>query len=53
MTRNYQDNDVLIENILETKSNSELARNLPEDTLESKNDNHDNDVKSKQVLIQS
>ena len=53
MTRNYQDNDILIENILETKSNSELARNLPEDTLKSKNDNHDNDVKSEQVLIQS
>ena len=38
-----QDNDALIENICETESNSELATCLPEDTLESKSDNHDND----------
>ena len=38
-----QDNDVLIENVSETESNSELPKNLLEDTLESKSDNHDND----------
>ena len=38
-----QDNDALIENICGTESNSELATCLPEDTLESKSDNHDND----------
>ena len=31
-----QDNDALIENVSVTKSNSELAKNLLEDTLESK-----------------
>ena len=48
-----QDNDALIENISETESNSELARNLPENTLEIKSGNHDNDEKSEQMLIQS
>ena len=38
-----QYNDALIENVSETESNSELAKNLLEDTLESKSDNHDND----------
>ena len=38
-----QDNETLIENICETESSSELATCLPEDTLESKSDNHDND----------
>ena len=38
-----QDNDALIENVSETESNSELAKNLLEDTLESKSDNHDID----------
>ena len=38
-----QDIDVLIENVSVTESNSELAKNLFEDTLESKSDNHDND----------
>ena len=32
-----------IEYISETESNSQLARNLPENTLESKSDNHGND----------
>ena len=38
-----QDSDVLIENGSETESNSEIAKCLPEDTLESKSDDHDND----------
>ena len=38
-----QNNDALIENVSETESNSELAKNLLEDTLESKSDNHEND----------
>ena len=38
-----QDNDALIENVSLTESNSELAKNLLEDTLERKSDNHDND----------
>ena len=38
-----QDNDALIENFSETESNSELAKNLLDDTFESKSDNHDND----------
>ena len=38
-----QDNDALIENVSVTKSNFELAKNLLEDTLESKSDNHKND----------
>ena len=33
----------MIENVSETESNSELAKNLLEDTLESKSDSHDND----------
>ena len=38
-----QDNDALIENVSETESNSEIAKYLHEDYLESKSDNHDND----------
>ena len=38
-----QDNDALIENVSESKSNSEIAKYLPENSLESKSDNHDND----------
>ena len=38
-----QDNDALIENASESKSNSEIAKYLPENSLESKRDNHDND----------
>ena len=38
-----QDNNALIENASAIESNSELAKNLLEDTLESKGDNHDND----------
>ena len=41
-----QDNDALIENFSETESNSELAKNLLDDTFESKSDNHDNDAKT-------
>ena len=38
-----QDNDNLIENVSETEWNSKLTtKNLFEDTLESKSDNHDN-----------
>ena len=37
-----QDNDALIEHFSETESNSELAKNLPVDNLESKSDIHDN-----------
>ena len=39
----YNDNDALIENISVTESNSQLAKNLLEDTLENKSDNDDND----------
>ena len=38
-----QDNNALIENVSVIESNSELAKNLLEDILESKGDNHDND----------
>ena len=38
-----QDNGALTETVSGTESNSELAKNLLEDTLESKRDNHDND----------
>ena len=38
-----QGNYVLIENGSETESKSEIAKYLPEDSLESKSDNHDND----------
>ena len=33
----------MIENVSESKSNSEIAKYLPENSLESKSDNHDND----------
>ena len=33
----------MIENASESKSNSEIAKYLPENSLESKRDNHDND----------
>ena len=39
----YNDNDALIENISVTESNPQLAKNLLEDTLESKSNNHDHD----------
>ena len=38
-----QDNGALIENVSVTESNSELAKYLPEDTLESKSHYDDND----------
>ena len=38
-----RDNDALIGNVSETESNSETAKYLPEDSLESKSDNHEND----------
>ena len=37
------DYDALIRNVSETKSNSETTKYLPEDSLENKSDNHDND----------
>ena len=37
-----QDNDALIENVSENESSSEIAKYLPEDSLESKSDNYDN-----------
>ena len=37
-----QDNDALIENVSETEPRSEIAKYLPEDSLESKSDNHEN-----------
>ena len=39
----YNDNDALIENISVTESNPHLAKNLLEDTLESKSNSHDHD----------
>ena len=38
-----RDNDALIGNVSETESNSETTKYLPEDSLESKSDNHEND----------
>ena len=37
-----QDNDALIENVSETEPRSEIAKYFPEDSLESKSDNHEN-----------
>ena len=39
----YLDNHALVENVSETESNSKIAKYLPEDSLESKSDNHEND----------
>ena len=38
-----RNNDALISYISETESNSETAKYLPEDSSESKSDNHEND----------
>ena len=38
-----RDNNALIGNVSETESNSEITKYLPEDSLESKSDNHEND----------
>ena len=38
-----RDNDALIGNVSETESNSETTKYVPEDSLESKSDSHEND----------
>ena len=41
--RIIRDNDALIGNVSETESSSETTKYSPEDSLESKSDNHEND----------
>ena len=50
-----RDNDALIGNVSETESNSETTKYLPEDSLESKSDNHENDenVLSERITLKT